>query len=130
MKRKRKRKPGVSLDLTEDELSPWQEVYCDSSGKFRTVSKAKNRYFTVFVDAKTGGKIYIAHQKKKHYPAVYLRVLDAIHKCYTPIKVVSLCRYLCSAYFWLVTYRTSSYLEVSTIILALLRRPFKIFVIS
>ena len=58
--------------MTEDELSPWHEVYCDSSGKFRTVSKAKSRYFTVFVDAKTGGKIFIAHQKKKHFPAVYL----------------------------------------------------------
>ena len=78
MKKKRSRKPGISLDLTEDELSPWQEVYCDSSGKFRTMSKAKHRYFTVFVDAKTGGKIFIAHQKKKHFPAVYLKFVHRV----------------------------------------------------
>ena len=78
MKRKRNSRPGVSLDLAEDEISPWQEVYCDSSGKFRVVSKAKNRYFTIFVDAKTGGKIYIAHQKKKHYPAVYLKFVQRV----------------------------------------------------
>ena len=69
MKRKRNRRPGVSLDLAEDELSPWQEVNCDISGIFRTVSKSKQSLF--FVDAKTGGKIFIAHQKKKHCPAVY-----------------------------------------------------------
>ena len=78
MKRKRSSKPCVSLDLTEDELSPWQEVYCDSSGKFRTVSKGRNRYFTIFVCAKTGGKIFTAHQKKKHFPAVYLKFVQRV----------------------------------------------------
>ena len=95
---KEEKEESVSLDLTEDELSPWQEVYCDSSGKFRSVSKPKNRYFTVFVDAKPGGKIFIVHQKKKHFPAVYLKFVQRVGRHPQVLysnKVVSLCRYLC-----------------------------------
>lgn len=77
MKRRRNPRPKSSM-LGQNELAHWQEVYCDSSGKFRTVSKAKNRYFTLFVCAKSGGKVFIAHRKKKHFPAVYLKFIQRI----------------------------------------------------
>ena len=41
-------------------------------------SKAKNRYFTLFVCAKSRGKVFIAHRKKKHFPAVYLKFIQRI----------------------------------------------------
>ena len=77
MKRRRNPRPKSSM-LGQNELAHWQEVYCDSSGKFRTVSKAKNYYFTLFVCAKSGGKVFIAHSKKKHFPAVYLKFIQRI----------------------------------------------------
>ncbi len=54
-----------------DHLVPWEEVFTDSSGKFRRKSKHGNNYFTVFVCAKTGDKIAIPHVKRKHFPLVY-----------------------------------------------------------
>jgi hypothetical protein len=53
-------------------LVTWEEVFIDSSGKFRRKSKQGNNYFTVFVCAKTGDKIVIPHVKRKHFPLVYL----------------------------------------------------------
>jgi hypothetical protein len=64
--------------LGQNELAHSQEVYWDSSGKFRTVSKAKNRYCTLFVCAKSGSKVFIAHRKKQHFPAVYLQLVQRI----------------------------------------------------
>ncbi len=54
-----------------DHLAPWEEVFTDSSGKFRRKSKQGNNYLTEFVCAKTGDKIAIPHVKRKHFPLVY-----------------------------------------------------------
>ncbi len=56
-----------------DHLVPWEEVFTDSSGKFRRKSKQGNNYFAVFVCAKTGEKIAIPHVKYKHFPLVYFK---------------------------------------------------------
>ena len=77
MKRRRNPRPKSSM-LGQNELAHWQEAYCDRSGKFRTVSKAKNRYVTLFVCAKSGGKVFIAHRNKKHFPVVFLKVIQRI----------------------------------------------------
>ena len=72
MKMRRKSLPKGSNSAHElDHLVPWEEVFTDSSGKFRRKSKQGNNYFTVFVCAKTGDKIVIPHVKRKHFPLVY-----------------------------------------------------------
>ena len=69
---RRKSLPKGSISAHElDNLVPWEEVFTDSSGKFRRQSKQGNNYFTVFVCAKTGDKIAIPHVKRKHFPLVY-----------------------------------------------------------
>ncbi len=60
MKMRRKSLPKGSNSAHElDHLVPWEEVFTDSSGKFRRKSKQGNNYFTVFVCATTGDKITI-----------------------------------------------------------------------
>ena len=72
MKMRRTSLPKGSNSAHElDHLVPWEEVFTDSSGKFRRKSKQGNNYFTVFVCAKTGDKIAIPHVKRKHFPLVY-----------------------------------------------------------
>ena len=50
----------------------WEKVISDSSGKFRVMSLEGNRYYSVFVCARSGRKLYFAHKKKSHYPMVYI----------------------------------------------------------
>jgi hypothetical protein len=72
MKKRRKSLPkGPNSAHELDHLVPWEEVFTDSSGKFRRKSKQGNNYFTVFVCAKTGDKIAIPHVKRMHFPLVY-----------------------------------------------------------
>jgi hypothetical protein len=72
-KKRRKLLPlGPNSDHELYHLVPWEEVFIDSSGKFRRKSKQGNNYFKVFVCAKTGDKITIPHVKRKHFPLVYL----------------------------------------------------------
>jgi hypothetical protein len=52
MKKRRKSLPKGSNSANKFEhLVPWEEVFTDSSGKFRCKSKQGNNYFTVFVCA-------------------------------------------------------------------------------
>jgi hypothetical protein len=79
MKKRRKSLPkGPNSAHELDHLVPWEEVFTDSSGKFRRKSKKGNNYFTVFVCAKTGDKIAIPHVKRKHFPIVYLEFTKRI----------------------------------------------------
>jgi hypothetical protein len=72
MKKRRKSLPkGPNSAHELDHLVPWEEVFTESSGKFRRKSKQGNNYFTVFVCAKTGDKIALPHVKRKHFPLVY-----------------------------------------------------------
>ena len=51
--RKRKALPGVAADIKEkQELSKWEMVYMDSSGKFAVRSTRGFHYYSVFVDRK------------------------------------------------------------------------------
>ena len=79
MKKRRKSLPKESISAhVLNTLVPWEEVFSDSSGKFRLRSKQGNNYFTVFVCAKTGDKIAIPHAKRKHFPLVYFEFTKRI----------------------------------------------------
>ena len=72
MKKRRTLLPkGCNSTFELKGLVPWEEAFTDSSGKFRRKSKQGNKYFTVFVCAKTGDKIAIPHVKRKQFPLVY-----------------------------------------------------------
>ena len=78
MKKRRKSIPkGPNSAHELDHLVPWEEVFTDSSGKFRRKSKQGN-YFKVFFCAKTGDKIAIPHVKRKHFPLVYFEFTKRI----------------------------------------------------
>jgi hypothetical protein len=69
----KKRLPGVVEDIKEkQELSKWEMVYMDSSGKFAVRSARGFHYYSVFVDRKNTEKIFNCHVKKKHLPVVFL----------------------------------------------------------
>ena len=77
--RKRKALPGVAADIKEKkELSKWEMVYVDSSGKFSVRSARGFHYYSVFVDRKDGEKIVICHAKKKHLPVVFLQFVRRV----------------------------------------------------
>lgn len=79
VKKRRKSLPkGRTSSHEIQHLVPWEEVFTDSSGKFRRRSKQGNYYFTVFVCAKTGDKIAIPHVKRKHFPLVYFEFTKRI----------------------------------------------------
>ena len=44
-------------------LKPWQIVYVDTSGKWRSKSSRLNHYHTVFVCARSGFKLTFPHKK-------------------------------------------------------------------
>jgi hypothetical protein len=79
MKKRRKSLPKGSNSTHElNSLVPWEELFSDSSGKFRLRSKQGNNYFTMFVYAKKGDKIPIPHVKRKHFPLVYFKFTKRI----------------------------------------------------
>ena len=67
MKNKRPKKPTAVLIEEKRQWKPWEKVFSDSSGKFRVMSLEGNRYYSVFVCARSGRKLYFAHKKKSHY---------------------------------------------------------------
>jgi len=80
MKKRRIRLPK-SLDKEQKQtLSLWEEVHADSSGKFKVRSKQGNRYYSVFVCAKTGLKVVVPHAKRKHFPLAYLQFAQRINR--------------------------------------------------
>jgi hypothetical protein len=77
--RKRKALPGVAADIKEkQELSKWEMVYMDSSGKFAVRSARGFHYYSVFVDRKDAEKFVICHAKKKHLPVVFLQFVRRV----------------------------------------------------
>ena len=77
--RKRKPLPGVAMDIEEKkELSKWEMVYLDTSGKFSIRSARGFHYYSVFVDRKDGEKIVICHSKKAHLPVVFLQFVRRV----------------------------------------------------
>jgi len=87
MKKRRKSLPKEPNSTNElNTLVPWEEVFSDSSGKFRLRSKQGNNYFTVFVCAKTGDKIAIPHVKSKHFPLVYFVLAQGVLRYLKSVK--------------------------------------------
>jgi len=60
------------------ELSKWEMVYLDTSGKFSIRSARGFHYYSVFVDRKDGEKIVICHSKKAHLPVVFLQFVRRV----------------------------------------------------
>lgn len=66
------KKPGKPSKLNlhdKTNLSLWEKVCVDTAGKFRVASFRKNRYYTVFICAKSGRKLYFPHKKKIAFAA-------------------------------------------------------------
>ncbi len=59
-------------------LKPWQMVYVDTSGKWRSKSSRSNHYHTVFVCARSGFKVTFPHKKRSHFPLVYMKFVTRI----------------------------------------------------
>ena len=72
MKGKKPPKPKT-LPTERKLLGLWEKVGVDTAGKFRVASFQGNRYYTVFVCAKSGRKLYFPHKKKSHLPIVFLK---------------------------------------------------------
>ena len=84
MKYKKPPKPEAVEVENKQELGLWEKVSVDSSGKFRIPSFRGNRYYSLFICAKSGRKLYFAHRRKSHFPLVFLnlwRMLDAFRRC-------------------------------------------------
>ena len=58
----------------------------DTAGKFRVASFRKNRYYTVFICAKSGRKLYFPHKKKSHLPLVFLKFVAHVG-CFPKVLV-------------------------------------------
>jgi len=78
MKNKRPKKPTAILFENKRQLRPWEKVFSNSSGKFAVMSLQGNRYYSIFVCARSGQKLNFAHKKDSHYPMVYLKFLAII----------------------------------------------------
>jgi hypothetical protein len=78
MKKRTSLSKGSNSAHEVEHLVPWEEVFTNSSGKFRRKSKQGNNYLTVFVCAQTGDKIVIPHVKRKHFPLVYFEFTKRI----------------------------------------------------
>jgi hypothetical protein len=67
------------VDIKEkQELSKWEMVYMDSSGKFAVRSARGLHYYIFLVDRKDGEKIVICHAKNKQLPVVFLQFVRRV----------------------------------------------------
>ena len=64
----------------------WEKVSVDSSGKFRTPSFRGNRYYSPFICAKSGRKLYFDHRRKSHFPLVFLKFVAHVG-CFPKVLV-------------------------------------------
>jgi len=71
MKRNRPKKPASLHVEGKRQWKLCEKVFSDSSGKKRVKSLQRNRYYSVFVCARSGRKLFFEHRKKSHYPLVY-----------------------------------------------------------
>jgi len=78
MKNKRPKKPTAVIIEQKRQWKPWEKVSSDSSGLFAVMSFQGNRYYSVFVCARSRRKMYLVHKKKSRYPLVYLKFLARI----------------------------------------------------
>ena len=58
----------------------------DTAGKFRVESFRNNRYYTVFICAKSGRKLYFPHKKKSYLPLVFLKFVAHVG-CFPKVLV-------------------------------------------
>jgi hypothetical protein len=86
MKGKKPSKPKSIKVSDRKRLGLWEKVGLDSSGKFRVASFQGNRYYTVFVCAKSGRKLYFPHKKKSHLPLAFLKFVAHVG-CFPKVLV-------------------------------------------
>ena len=86
MKGKKPPKPQSLPKEERKKLGLWEKVGVDSSGKFRVASFQGNKYYTVFVCAKSGRKLYFPHKKKSQLPIVFLKFVAHVG-CFPKVVV-------------------------------------------
>ena len=69
MKGKKPGKPSKLNLQDKANLGLWEKVCVDTAGKFRVAFFRKNRYYSVFICAKTGMKLYFPHKKEISFSA-------------------------------------------------------------
>ena len=78
MKRRHPKRPSSLSNADKCNFKPWQTVYVDTSGRWRSKSSRSNRYHTVFVCARSGFKLTFPHKKRSHFPLVYMKFVARI----------------------------------------------------
>lgn len=78
MKRRHPKRPSSLSNAERCNFIPWQTVYVDTSGRWRSKSSRSNRYHTVFVCARSGFKLTFPHKKRSHFPLVYMKFVARI----------------------------------------------------
>jgi hypothetical protein len=73
MKRRHPKRPSSLSNAEKCNFKPWQTVYVDTSGKWRSKSSRSNHYHTVFICARSGFKLTFPHKKRSHFPLVYMK---------------------------------------------------------
>ena len=69
---------SIPKSSNNSNLGIGERVHTDSTGKRKLASSTGNKYFTVFVCAHTGRKLFFAHKKRKHFQLVYMEFVARI----------------------------------------------------
>ena len=86
MKHKIPPKPRSLPSAEKEQFGLWEKTAVDSSGKFKVASSRGNRYFSVFVDSRSGRKRFYAHRRKSHFPLAFMQFVADIG-CFPKILV-------------------------------------------
>jgi hypothetical protein len=78
MKRRHPKRSSSLSNAEKCNFKPWQTVYVDTSGRWRSKSSRSNRYHTVFVCARSDFKFTFHHKKRSHFPLVYMKFVARI----------------------------------------------------
>jgi hypothetical protein len=77
-RRRKPARPDAASAASKGKFKPWEKVHCDSTGKRKVASSRGNRYFTVFVCASTGRKLFFPHKNRKQFAVVYMEFVSKI----------------------------------------------------
>ncbi len=78
MKRRRPKRPSSLSNEEKCNFKPWQTVYVDTSGKWRSKSSRSNHYHTVFICVRSDFNLTFPHKKRSHFPLVYMKFVARI----------------------------------------------------
>ena len=77
-RRRKPDRPDAASAASKGKFNPWEKVHCDSTGTRKVASSRGNRYFTVFVCASTGRKLFFRHKNSKQFAVVYMQFVTKI----------------------------------------------------